>query len=239
MILFYVRHGDPIYSPDSLTPLGERQAEALGKRLSAYGIDRVFASTSERAKLTAKPLCEMLKKEITELDFCNEGYTWNDFIVKTKSGSWTWLFSDPDTRVLMLDKSMRDLGFEWYNHPKLVDRDYKKGIERIYDESDKWLASLGYEHERYSGRYKILSHNSERIALFAHQGFGLAFMSCLLDIPYPSFTTHFDICTTGLTVINFQEAGEYAIPRVLTFSDEGHLYKEGIMTGYYFNTIRF
>jgi len=29
MILFYVRHGDPIYDPDSLTPLGKRQAEAL------------------------------------------------------------------------------------------------------------------------------------------------------------------------------------------------------------------
>ena len=27
MVFFYVRHGDPIYSPDSLTPLGERQAE--------------------------------------------------------------------------------------------------------------------------------------------------------------------------------------------------------------------
>ena len=31
MLLLYVRHGDPIYSPDSLTPLGERQAEAVGR----------------------------------------------------------------------------------------------------------------------------------------------------------------------------------------------------------------
>ena len=34
MLLFYLRHGDPIYSPDSLTALGERQAEALGRRLA-------------------------------------------------------------------------------------------------------------------------------------------------------------------------------------------------------------
>ena len=34
MLLFYLRHGDPIYSPDSLTPLGQRQAEALGRRLA-------------------------------------------------------------------------------------------------------------------------------------------------------------------------------------------------------------
>ena len=35
MLFFYVRHGDPIYNPDSLTPLGQRQAEAVGKRLEA------------------------------------------------------------------------------------------------------------------------------------------------------------------------------------------------------------
>ena len=29
MLLFFVRHGDPIYQPDSLTELGKQQAEAL------------------------------------------------------------------------------------------------------------------------------------------------------------------------------------------------------------------
>ena len=28
MLLFYLRHGDPIDNPDSLTPLGMRQADA-------------------------------------------------------------------------------------------------------------------------------------------------------------------------------------------------------------------
>jgi len=239
MILFYVRHGDPIYSPDSLTPLGERQAEAVGKRLAVYGIDRVFSSTSERAKLTARPLCELLRKELTELDFCNESHAWQDFTVKMKNGKWTWIFNDADMKTVLLDKSMRDLGYEWYKHPSLTDRDFKKGMDRVYDETDRWLSSLGYEHERYCGRYKITQKNSERIALFAHQGFGQAFMSCLLDIPYPSYATHFDMCTTGVTVIEFQEAGEYAIPRVLTHSNDGHLYREGLMTGYYFDSLRF
>ena len=61
MLLYYVRHGDPIYSPDSLTPLGERQAEAIGRRLAGCGIHRVFTSTSNRAKMTAQPLCEMAR----------------------------------------------------------------------------------------------------------------------------------------------------------------------------------
>ena len=33
MLLFYIRHGDPVYDPDSLTPLGLKQAEAVAKRL--------------------------------------------------------------------------------------------------------------------------------------------------------------------------------------------------------------
>ena len=35
MLLFYVRHGDPIYNPDSLTELGIKQAEALVIRMKS------------------------------------------------------------------------------------------------------------------------------------------------------------------------------------------------------------
>lgn len=55
MILYYVRHGQPIYDPDSLTELGHRQAKALSKRMAALGVDKVYCSTSNRAVLTAKP----------------------------------------------------------------------------------------------------------------------------------------------------------------------------------------
>ena len=61
MLFFYVRHGDPIYDPDSLTPLGHRQAEAVAKRLALYGLDEIYASTSNRAVLTATPTSEILK----------------------------------------------------------------------------------------------------------------------------------------------------------------------------------
>ena len=32
MLLYFIRHGDPVYSPDSLTPLGHEQAKALERR---------------------------------------------------------------------------------------------------------------------------------------------------------------------------------------------------------------
>ena len=41
MLFYYVRHGDPIYTPDSLTELGHRQAEAVA---SARIVDAVCQS---------------------------------------------------------------------------------------------------------------------------------------------------------------------------------------------------
>lgn len=229
MLFFYIRHGDPIYNPDSLTPLGLRQAEALAKRLSLYGMDKIYASTSERAKQTARPTCELLKKELHELDFCNEGHAWNDFTVKTQNGV-TWAFQSPEMLKIFATEECRRLGDRWYDHPKLSC--FKKGIERIKGESDSFFASLGYEHIPDTGTYKIIRPNDERIALFAHQGFGLAFLSCVLDIPYPIFSRQFDICHSGMTVIEFAGSEGITHPKVLTLSSDSHIYRDGLPTNY-------
>ena len=91
----YIRHGEPIYSPDSL----EIQVEGVAKRLAVYGIDKIYSSTSERAILTAKPTCELTKKELTQLYFANEGYAWRDFHIDNKHGG-NWLFQNPEFTCL-------------------------------------------------------------------------------------------------------------------------------------------
>jgi len=234
VLFFLIRHGDPIYDPDSLTELGHRQAEALARRLAEHGLDEVYASTSNRAILTARPTCERLKLEPKLLDFANEAYTWNDLTVRRDDGvpGRTWLFYNRKTVMLFNSREIRDLGDRWYEHPELAEYNYKKGIDRIYDAADEFFAGFGYEHERYTGRYKTVDPSQKRVALFAHQGFGLAFLSCLLDIPYPAFCTHFDICPSGMTVIDFKDMGGYAVPKVLMHSADSHLYREGILTGY-------
>ena len=237
MILFYVRHGDPIYSPDSLTPLGKRQAEAAAKRLALYGVDRIFASTSNRAMQTAQPTCEILKKEMTTLEFCKEDNAWKVLAIDTKAGR-KWMFQDTEGRQKLLEESVRRLDDKWYEHPYFEKYNFKDGIENLSAESDKFLLSLGYEHIKNSGKYKVVEDNNERVALFAHQGFGMFFLSHILDIPYPQFCTHFDICHTGITAIEFKNEDGYAIPRVMTLSSDSHLYREGLPTNYN-NELRF
>ena len=43
MLLYYIRHGEPTYDPDELTPNGERQAEAIARRLARYGVDKIYS----------------------------------------------------------------------------------------------------------------------------------------------------------------------------------------------------
>ena len=233
MLFFYVRHGDPIYDPDSLTPLGERQAEAVAKRLALYGVDKIFCSTSNRAIQTAKPTCELLKKQATQLDFANEHHTWMHLTVRRKAdGGRTWLFHHSKSIELANTKEMRDLGDRWFDHPAFAEYGFEPEINRIYNEADAFFAELGYEHDRYTGKYFAKNPTDERVALFAHQGFGLAFLSCVLDIPYPQFCTHFDMTHTGVTVIEFAEHNGICVPKILTLSSDAHLYREGLPTKY-------
>lgn len=238
MLFFYLRHGDPIYDPDSLTELGKKQADALAKRLALYGIDEIYSSTSNRAMMTAQPTCDLLHKEMTLLDFTNEKYAYRDLSFVRTDGTRRWICGDPDFRRLFTSPEIVRMGENWVDHPRFAGLPVRSGMERIRKESDKFFMKLGYEHETGLGRFRVIRKNDSRVALFAHGGFGAAFLSCLLDIPYPKFATHFDICHSGMTVINFAEQDGYAIPDILTLSSDSHIYREGLPTAYN-NHIRF
>ncbi len=233
MFLYYIRHGDPIYNPDSLTLLGQRQAEAVGRRLALHGLDEIYVSTSNRAKLTATPAAEILKLEMKELDWTNEKYAATELFATREDGTRsTWCFWDEETRKVFMSEEVRLLGREWYRHPFFKNDRYGEGICRIQRETDAFLESLGYRHDLANNCYEAIAPNDKKIALFAHQGFGLAFLSCVLDIPYPYYSTHFDITTTGVTVIEFSNNKAPIIPVTLTHSDISHLYGEHLPTKY-------
>ena len=105
-------------------------------------------------------------------------------------------------------------------------------MDRISEETFEFFKSLGYEHIKNTGKYKVLKSNDERVAFFAHQGFGLAFLSEILDIPYPVFVNHFNISHSGMTVIDFKEEKGFAVPKVLMLSSDSHIYREGLPTKY-------
>ena len=232
MILYYVRHGDPIYNPDSLTEYGKQQAQALVKRLTLYGIDEVYASDSTRAVMTATPTCEALGLQPLLLPWMNEGLAASRFWINKADGSGCWCFHDADTVRVFASAPIRALGEEWHTHPNLPRQDFGQGISAVHKDVDEFLLGLGFAHIREEGKYRVLKKQEKRIALFAHQGAGMSFLSSLLDIPYPMFCTHFDMGHSGVTAIYFDEKKEDCIPKTLQLSNDSHLYKEGILQGY-------
>ena len=230
MILYYVRHGDPIYNPNQLTPLGERQAEAVAKRLAVYGIDRIYSSPSNRARQTAEPLCQIVKQQPVLLDWADENAAYEQMSMAEENGGRKWVFRHKEGRAVLNQQAVRDMNRNWHTHPYFAETTLGVGIERIQKETDGFLESLGYHHDLEANCYYALRENKERIAFFAHEGVGAAILSCMLDIPYPIFSTRFDMTHTGVTVIQFKETHGIVIPKVLTFSNDAHLYREGLPT---------
>ena len=230
MILYYVRHGDPIYNPNQLTPLGHRQAEVVAKRLAVHGINQIYCSPSNRARQTAQPLCEITKQVPTILDWTDEDLLYRDLSQLDVDGFPHWCFRHSTRRLDLSRNDVRTLGRQWYTHPLFADTNFGKGIRRIQEEVDGFMAQLGYRHDLENNCYHIVRENDDRIALFAHEGVGAAFLSCLLDIPYPMFATHFDMTHTGVTVIGFAGQNGIVLPRVMSYSNDSHLYREGLPT---------
>ena len=166
--------------------------------------------------------------------------SWNEFTVPHPKYEHTWAFYDPKYLEIFSSPEVRALGERWYEHPELAKLNFKAGVERVNAAVDEFFLSLGFRHDRANARYEVVGEhlNRERVALFAHQGFGMSFFSSMLDIPYPMFCTHFDLSHSSMSVINFERRGEYVYPQTLQLANDSHLYREGIITGYH-NVIKF
>jgi len=238
MLLFLIRHGDPTYHPDELTPLGRRQAEAVGRRLARYGLDEIYSSSSQRAIETSIPTCELLKKDATILDWTNESHAWEQENIPDADGRRTWCFALQWVKDTFTSKEMRELGYHWYEHPFFLQYpSVKEGYFRIQKETRDFLAAQGFEFDEERGEYRNLLKNEKRVALFAHHGFGTNFLASVLDIPWPQVCTKMNFCHSGMTVFYFDPNKEYVVPQMLTLANDGHLLADNLPTCY--NNMRF
>lgn len=225
MLLYVIRHADPTYSPDALTPKGQRQAEALGRRLATHGIDKIYSSPLVRARQTAQPTCELLGKEAVILDWASEALAAQHFgfLDDERENQWGWSFGIDPSRYYTDENIAR--GDKWYEGYPFCHTTAKEGYEIIGKASDDFLESLGYKREGV--RYKIINHTEERVAVFCHWGFGMTWLSHLLQIHPLVFWSRFTLNHSGVTIIHFSgHHSGYTVPKVFTLSDVSHIYAE-------------
>ena len=72
MRIILIRHGDPDYEADSLTPKGWREAELLAQRLAKYEIKEFYCSPLGRAKDTASLTLGKMGREAEICDWLRE-----------------------------------------------------------------------------------------------------------------------------------------------------------------------
>jgi probable phosphoglycerate mutase len=100
-------------------------------------------------------------------------------------------------------------------------------MEMVGRESDAFLARHGYVRE--GGRYRIERPNRDRLAIFCHGGFGLWWLSHLLEIPLPLIFSGFFLPPTSVTTVLMDErSSNWAVPRCLGVGDVSHLYAAGL-----------
>ena len=223
MLLYIIRHGDPNYALDCLTPKGQLQAEAVGKRIAASGIDRIFSSPMGRAKETAAPACRLLGLDYTIEEWTHE--IGDERKTTYPNGEFTSISNLQNT--LFLEKGGYKLSFEEaYSHPAIAATEMDKACKFIWDNGVDFLARLGYQYE--DGIFKILQPNEEKVALFCHAAFSRAWISMLLRIPLHLAWAGFDYAHTGVTVLEFKNNPDgYTAPKCLCYSDLSHFYKDG------------
>lgn len=234
MLLYVIRHGDPIYDPDTLTPKGRLQAAAVAKRLAVHGLDEIYSSPLGRARETAQPSCELMGLPMQIEEWTSESLAWRDLGITTPEGRHGWAFHViPHARYLAEYAAEQAKPCDrkgWEELDSLKPYNLKPGVDRIAADSDAFLARMGYVRE--GAVYRAEKPNSRRIAVFCHQGFGTIWLSHLLSIPAPVFWAAFDLTHSSVTILHFPDAEGYVAPQCLCLSDVSHIYREGLPLQY-------
>jgi broad specificity phosphatase PhoE len=220
MRLYLIRHADPDYPNNTITPAGHLEAAALGRRMAQVGLTHVYTSPLGRARDTAGYTSRLVKLEpvvedwTAELaDYHIEDSTWG------KLCAWDWPGEVIRGGAVMPNQE------NWHRMDAFVRPFLRERFAVIQQHSDVFFASHGYERE--GGRYRVIRPTREKIAVFCHGGFGLCWLAHLLELPLPLVWSGFFLPPSSVTTVLFDErSATWAVPRCIGVGDTSHLYAE-------------
>lgn len=221
MQLFLIRHADPDYSIDDLTEFGHQEAAALGKRMASIGLDKLYVSPLGRAQTTAS----YIAKE-TGLAMNTELWTreleWSAISMEGKMGP---IWDYPGEQIPEVSSGMRK--WEDENDYWLKQEEYRMRYSELQTASDEFFQRHHFQREQ--GLYRILQPSQEKVAMVCHGGFGLAWLSHMLQIPLSLAWSVFWLAPSSVTTVLFEERSQhFAVPRCIGMGDVSHLYANGI-----------
>ena len=220
MKLLIIRHADPDYEHNCLTPQGVEEARLLAEYLRGVPIDAAYSSPLARARLTAEPVMHGRGMEAETCDWLRE---FDAEIVKpNKEGPgivWDWL---PEDWTRVPDFYAPDT----WTRPAVMSGVAEK-YGAVCDGLDALLCRHGYARDGHL--YRVERRNRDTVALFCHFGVECVLLSHLLSVsPMPLWH---GLCAlpSSVTLLYTEERREgVASFRASTFGDLSHLRRAGV-----------
>lgn len=233
MIFYLVRHGKPDYEHNCLLPEGKVQAEAVGRRLSTVGMDRIYSSPYGRAIETAEPLAKKLGLPINI-------EPWSYEVEDECKGLYpdgTWKHHSRFPGTYFHQEGYQDLSLkEGLEKVDIFTDDFRARYRSLTDGIDDLLARNGYVRTE-DGFYEPVRPNDDHVALFCHGGMMRILMAHIFHIPYHLLAGSVQTDFTGVTTLYFghgRDGGEgKLVPILFNWGDIGHLYGEDTCKDHY------
>ncbi|MCR5681727.1 MAG: histidine phosphatase family protein [Clostridiales bacterium] len=219
MRIVFVRHGEPDYAHDCLTPLGELQAKAAAERLREEGIGAIYTSPQGRARQTADAAAEVLGLTLQTLDFMHELHWGSADREETYADGHPWHIAD---ELVHIGQDLTDPDWPahlYYRHNRVVE-----SVRIVEEGIDGWLASLGYVREGLYYRNTRPNEEQFTVALFSHGGSSSAAMGHLMNLSFPYMCAVFHLPFTGITTLRFdRHPGSLTAPVLELAGDGRHI----------------
>lgn len=219
MKLILIRHGEPNYELDTLTPKGWKEAELLSERVARMeNVRGYYCSPLGRAKDTASLSMKRLGKEAVICDWLEEFHA----DVKDPQTGETripWDFM-PSYWVGEERFYQKD---QWYDAPVMTTGNVKERYLWVCAGLDRLLAEYGYVRE--GNVYKVGEGNEGTLVFFCHFGVTMVIVSHLLGIAAPLLLQGCMAAPTSVTELVSEERERHtAVFRCRKLGDVSHLY---------------
>ncbi|MBE5759307.1 MAG: histidine phosphatase family protein [Clostridiales bacterium] len=233
MKLIFIRHAEPDYSIDSLTPRGWEEADFLADRVEKIPADAYYCSPLGRAKDTAKESMRRLGKEYTVLEWLREfpAQVIDQYTGKRRN-PWDFYPNDWTHEDAYYGSET------WYTTELMREGNVEAAFRNIADGLDSLLLENGYRRE---GRlYRVEKGNTKTLVFFCHMAMQMAAVAHLTGLPALPIWQGFFVAPTGITMLETEERQEgYASFRCRMMGDISHLYakNEAVSRSGFFNEI--
>lgn len=222
MRLMIIRHGDPDYSIDSLTPQGWKEAELLAERMAKLDIKEFYVSPLGRAQDTASCTLKKMNRTAKTCEWLREfaPRIRRPDVKNITKLSWDWLPQDwtVEPRFYQVET--------WAEQEIMKEGKVGEEYAWVCRELDAVLAENGYVRE--GNFYRVQQANRDTLVFFCHFGAGCVLLSHLLHVS-PMILWHgFCAAPTSVTTVYTEERREgIASFRVSAYGDISHLYIAG------------